>query len=218
MRYSILTKLVNLFYPSRCMFCRRPFDDRAGLMICPKCLSFYEYDTSSAVILPKARGAVHYALNYRDDIREAILRFKFGSIPQYAHGLSHFLLPLAGKFTDIDYISWVPISPLRLVSRTYDQSKLLAQALAAQTQTKAVPTLRKVRHTRKQSTLDANQRHNNIRNAYRAVNPEQICGARILLVDDIVTTGATMAECAKVLYDAGAEYVFMIALAHGSGK
>ena len=218
MRYSILTKLVNLFYPPRCMFCRRNFDDHAGLMICPKCLSFYEYETPSTVLLPDGHGNVHYALNYRDDVRAAILRYKFSGMAQYAHGLAHFMLPFTGKFSEIDYISWVPISPLRYISRTYDQSKLLAQALAKETGLEAIPTLRKIRHTRKQSTLGVDARRKNVINAYHTVHPDRIRGARILLVDDIVTTGATMAECSKVLYEAGAEYVFFIALAHGSGK
>ena len=118
---------------------------------------------------------------------------------------------LAGEY---ELLSWVPLSKKRLRERGYDQARLLAEATAPLLGLPAVPTLEKRRNTAKQSTIGAaEQRRANIAGAYRVPDPERVRGRRILLLDDIVTTGSTFSECAATLREAGAAQVVCAAVA-----
>ena len=160
-------------------------------------------------------GQCAYALDYRGEARSAVLRYKFGGKAQYAKTLARFLIPLAIPADGYDFVAWVPISGLRRLRRTYDQSKLLASEVARQHGLSLERVLKKRRHNRAQSKLSAAQRAENVKGVFAAVNSDMIRGARILLVDDVVTTGSTLAECTRTLYEAGARSVRCIALAHG---
>ena len=92
--------------------------------------------------------------------------------------------------------------------------ELLAEAVGRELGMEPVPMLKKVRHNRPQSGLnDASKRRANVLGAYRAVHPEEIDGKRILLLDDLLTTGATAGEAARVLLTAGAKEVHCAAVA-----
>ena len=111
------------------------------------------------------------------------------------------------------------MAPLRRLSRGYDQVELLADAVAEEMGTVSIRTLRKIRNTPPQSRLkDAARRRANVLGAYISVNPEAIRGKRILLLDDIITSGATASECARVLLTAGAKEVYCAALAAANHK
>ena len=115
---------------------------------------------------------------------------------------------------DYDLISWVPVSRLRKLRRGYDQVELLAKAVGAELGVEPVKCLLKIRHTSPQSRLSGQaQRRANVLGAYRVLEPEQIVGKRILLLDDVITTGATVGECARVLLTAGAREVHCAAVA-----
>ncbi len=94
--------------------------------------------------------------------------------------------------------------PQAPASAGYDQARLLAESACRLWETKPLPLLRKTVHNPAQSGLkEAAARRANVLGVYEAVDPERISGHRILLVDDICTTGATLAECARVLREAG---------------
>ena len=78
--------------------------------------------------------------------------------------------------------------------------------------------MRKCRETRQQAGLEAAARRANVLGAYKAIRDTDIAGRRILLIDDVLTTGATLAECARALLMAGAETVLCATLAHSTGK
>ena len=113
-----------------------------------------------------------------------------------------------------DLICWAPVSKKRRRKRGYDQGELLAREAAKQLGRECVPLLKKVRDTPAQSGLkDPSARRANVMGAYQAVEPALVVGKRILLVDDVVTTGETLSECASTLLMAGAEEVFCVTLA-----
>ena len=115
---------------------------------------------------------------------------------------------------DCDIITWVPLSRKRKRSRGYDQAKLIADAFARRTRIPCRGLLKKIKNTAPQSGTDSREaRRMNIADAYMPICPEEISGRRILLMDDIVTTGATLSECAKVLTRAGAKDVRALTLA-----
>ena len=108
----------------------------------------------------------------------------------------------------------MPLSRARRWKRGYDQAELLARELARRCGIPCERLLRKRRNNPAQSGMRSDEaRRRNVKGKYRAVSPEAIRGKRIMLVDDIVTTGATLSECAGVLKAAGAKAVCAVTVA-----
>lgn len=153
---------------------------------------------------------------YKDEVGESIRRFKFRNAPQYAAAYGRYLSKRIFEEyrEDYDLLTWVPVSTLRRLSRGYDQSRLLAEAVAGELCREATPLLKKIRNNPPQSSIfGAAQRRANVQGVYKVTNAQQIRGKRILLIDDVITTGATVSESARILLTAGAKEVYCIALA-----
>lgn len=209
--------MLSLLFPPKCALCRKLLS-RQESDLCHDCRkNAPEFRrTKSNIPFIAQWTAVWY---YKDDVRKSIHRFKFGNARRYAGVYARLLaVKLQQSLTqDYDILTWVPVSGLRKLKRGYDQSQLLAGALGQELGSPAVRTLKKVRHTPPQSGFrKAEQRRANVLNAYTVLCREQITGKRILLVDDVVTTGATASECARVLMTAGAKEVIFAAVAAAS--
>ena len=150
---------------------------------------------------------------YEGVVAESLRRFKFSGQSQYAASFGRMLAPLL-RTAPFEVLSWVPVSAKRRRSRGYDQTELLAHAVAKELELPCTQTLQKIRHNPAQSSQrDAAARRANVLGAYRAVSPERFAGRSVLLIDDILTTGATLSECSRVLLTAGASSVVCAALA-----
>jgi ComF family protein len=160
-----------------------------------------------------ARAAVLYG----DLVREAIHAFKFGGRRGLATPLGDLLAGLglsALPGAVPDALVPVPLHPRRARERGYDQALLLARRLeracgvpvVADALLRAVPT-------QPQTDLDASARSRNVRDAFAVSRPERITGRHVVLVDDVLTTGATAGECARTLYGAGATAVGVLTVA-----
>ena len=162
-----------------------------------------------------ASGDCYAPLFNEGDVRASLLRYKFQGQSVYAEVYGVFLSKCIDENEiSCDSITWVPLSRRRLHRRGYDQARLLAEQIASRYGNPCVPLLKKVRDNPAQSrTGDAAKRKANVAGVYAAINEEQIKGKRILLVDDIVTTGATLREAVKMLEAAGAGKIICIALA-----
>ena len=154
---------------------------------------------------------------YQDQVRASFHRYKFKGVRGYSRTYGRLVAQcvqdhLAGRY---DLITWVPLSRARLRQRGYDQAMLLASAAALALDDVAAETLCKVRDTEAQSGLGKNDasRRANVLSAYQVTDPALVEGRRVLLIDDIVTTGSTLSECARVLRTAGATDVVCAALA-----
>lgn len=206
--------MLRLIYPSKCVLCRRILT-KNEVNLCRNCnTSQPEFNRAKRNIPFIAQWAALWY--YKDKVRSSILRFKFYGFRSYGIYYANLMAAkLERSLTDqYDILSWVPVSTLRSMRRGYDQGAVLAKNLGKRLGTPAVRTLRKIRHTPPQSgILDTAQRKANVLNAYRVTHPELIRGKRILLVDDVITTGATASECAKTLMLAGAEKVIFAAVA-----
>ena len=153
---------------------------------------------------------------YMDKVRPSIHRFKFHGARTYAQPYAKLLATKldAPYFRQFDILTWVPVSRRRKFHRGYDQAALIARALGDEMGTPAQQTLRKIRHTPPQSGIrEPAKRRANVLGAFQAQDPRQIAGKRILLIDDVITTGATASECARVLLTAGAKEVIFAAVA-----
>lgn len=169
---------------------------------------------SEAVYTPPTGTPCLCAAWYEGKLRDSVLRFKFRGRQEYAKAYGHQLADQLrqGAQTDWDCITWVPVSSARLRTRGYDQAQLLAQETAAALGTTAVPLLEKSRDTPPQSSLHGiPARQTNVRNAYTVPHPASVTDRHILLIDDIITTGATLSEAAQALQTAGARQVTLAA-------
>lgn len=212
---SFFGTLLDLLYPPRCAFCHRllQHDNRD---VCRSCLRTLPYtgDRAEREKIPQIDRCLS-PLYYEKDVRASVLRYKFGHLTLYAGIYADFMLQCLGKAAlDFDCVCFVPVSRRRRRSRGFDQAELLAQELAARLNLPCVAALRKIRHNRAQSsTKSAAERRDNVKGAYRCVADERVKGRRILLVDDVVTTGSTLGECAAMLRAAGAASVCAVTLA-----
>ncbi len=207
--------LLDLVFPPKCVFCSRPIAGGSA-QICEKCFAALPRTGSMCRVSGDFFTVCVAPLYYRDSVRDSLLRFKFSGRRTYAEAYASLMFDcvqseFGGGF---DILSWVPVSRRRLRRRGYDQARLIAEALAGLLSRETVPVLSKVRDAAPQSGMgSAEKRRANISGAYAVPSPELVEGKRILLVDDIITTGATMSECAKTLLLAGADQVMGAAVA-----
>lgn len=201
---GLIRYVLDLLYPPRCMLCSR-FVESSDETVCRRCVDVLpEYDGALRSVPYFEKTVAPFF--YEEPIRGAVLRFKFYGMRTYAGQFATWMAvwvrdKLEGKY---DLISWVPCSRRRRWSRGFDQAELLAKALAEELGVEAVATLKKIKHNPKQSQIgSADRRRANVLGVYRAINPKLWIGKRILLVDDVLTTGATLSECGKVLRMAG---------------
>jgi ComF family protein len=156
-------------------------------------------------------------LRYGDLAREAIHAFKFGGRRTLADPLGDLLAGLGlsalpGAAPDV--LVPVPLHPCRARERGYNQALLLARRLErAWGVPVAVDALRRAVATQPQADLDAAARRRNVRDAFAVHSPELVAGRHVLLVDDVLTTGATAGECAMSLRRAGAATVGVLTVA-----
>lgn len=206
--------LFRLLFPPKCILCRSLLT-KAETDFCADCRQNAPECEKSNLRFSFLAGwtAVWY---YKDKVRGSILRYKFGGKRHYAPAYGRRLAMKLQKegMDTFDILTFVPIAPLRKLTRGYDQVELLANAVGAELGIAPCRTLRKIRNTPPQSGIkDPARRRANVLGAYVAVAPQSVRGKKILLLDDIITTGATASECARVLLTAGAKEVYCAALA-----
>ncbi len=209
--------ILDLLFPPKCVLCGRVLEDgeqdlcrncRTDSPECPKNkLKFTFLDSWTAIWY------------YKGYIRESLRRFKFRRMRHYARSYGRLLaMKLLREYPEgFDVLTWVPVSPVRRFTRGYDQGQLLAEAVGEQLGMRPVAALKKVHHNRPQSGISGQaKRRANVLGVYRITDPQLVAGKRVLLLDDIITTGSTAGECARVLLTAGAEEVHCgcVAAAH----
>lgn len=209
--------LVNLLFPPKCPFCGKVLDEPGLCAGCRKDLPWTEGDEG---IFPLSDGVRCAApLFYEEAVQTGILRFKFHGAAGAAEPLGGLLAQCAAeRFAGaFDTVTWTPVSRKRLRRRGYDQARLLAESACRRWNTKPAALLRKTADNPAQSGLaGAAARRANVLGLYEA--DPAAAGRRILLMDDIVTTGATLSECARTLLAAGAAEVMCVTLARTRKK
>ncbi len=222
----------NFLFPPRCIFCKRLLRLCTQVGVCnhcmehlPFCLSYHHCQTCGRPIPEEEvfcnrcgkgyRNSYHKlcaAYLYESAVKGALLRFKQERFQSYAPTLA-FHMAMVLKTTlpnlDIDFIVAVPPRKTRLRKDAYDQATTLARALAQQMKLPLLPgVLRQIEDRQKQSSLSYEERWINVAGNYAVVKQRAIEGKRLLLVDDICTTGATLQECSKMLKQSGAQAVW----------
>ena len=211
---KLIYKIIQWLFPPKCVLCRNLLE-KEQTDLCRHCRIHAPVAPSTHKKIPHLDRwtAVWY---YEDTVRSSIIRFKFHNARSYALAYGRFLSMklMEEEMTDFDILTWVPVSPLRRLKRGYDQVELLAQAVGQELDTEPMPLLRKIRNAPPQSGISGDAaRRANVLGAYRVTDPDALRDKRILLLDDVITTGATASECARVLLTAGAKSVNCAAVA-----
>ncbi|MDO5546221.1 MAG: ComF family protein [Eubacteriales bacterium] len=206
--------LMELLFPPKCVLCRQILKN-GEIDLCADCrINAPEYPNGKIKLqFLDSFAAVWY---YEGNVRASLLRYKFHNAQVYSVSYGRILaMKLLREYPDgFDVLTWVPVSRLRKLRRGYDQVELLARAVGNELGMNPVPTLKKIRNNRPQSRLKgAEARKANVLGAYRILENTDVKGKRVALLDDILTTGATAGECARILLSAGAKEVHCAAVA-----
>lgn len=229
---NFIDTLFELVYPNRCIICREVIEFHTDKWLCPECRDKLEPISSAKCkicgvplnvndICMSCRDRKNYfkraycVYEYEEDVRTAIHHIKFHACPQnlgyFASVAAEFALE--NGFEGADLIVPVPMFPSDKRKRGYNQSEVFAYELEKQGLGKRLNILKKIRKTRHQHDLTHDQRLKNLKKAFEVTEPEKIKGKKILLVDDIFTTGTTANECSKVLMKVGAASVEVLCIA-----
>jgi len=200
-----LSALQPLLAEHFCAACRTPFQNRFPLDElgrCPLCrLGLRGYDAAYSF------GA------YEGVLRELIHLFKYGRMRSLARPLGDYLASAIPLDQGFDVIVPVPLHWRRRLARGFNQAALLAGAVARRYAVPVAPAVKRRRSTGNQAGLSNAARRANVAGAFAVRRPQQVRGRRVLLVDDVLTTGATASACAGALKRAGAAYVAVLTLA-----
>jgi competence protein ComFC len=218
---------VDLIYPPACIHCGKEGErwcqvcqgliERVGKRVCRKCgkrLQKGNFCLECRLHPPSYIALRSYGL-YQDPLRKAILRAKYHRDLALGEILAGLLYQLVSEQDwDVDQVIPVPISPAKLAERGYNQVDLFARPLAWRL---GLPyqdrVLSRIHEDTSQVRLTAASRRVNVAHAFQAEWPDPLRGKRVLLVDDVATTGSTTEVCSRALLDAGAEQVFVATLA-----
>lgn len=212
---KLIDAFLTFLFPPKCVLCRSLLS-RDETDLCRTCRTeLAEFSSGRKLTFVKEWTVLWH---YDGHVRSSLLRYKFSNARSYSEFYGRMIaMRLLREDISFDILTWVPISAQRRWKRGYDQVQLIAEAVGRELNTKPCRTLKKIRNNPAQSTITGQaQRKANVMGVYKAVSPETIAGKRVLLLDDIVTTGSTVSECARVLLTAGAKEVICAAVAASS--
>ncbi|PYL34216.1 MAG: amidophosphoribosyltransferase [Verrucomicrobia bacterium] len=226
-KFELLEAAVSLLYPPVCTLCGGK--TRAGEYLCERCEAKatpivapfcqqcsepFEGAIATAFTCANCAHRTIYfdaavaAYRGRGIVRQIIHDFKYGRQIHLRHLVARWLYAafdderLRGR--EFDMIVPVPLHPARQRERGFNQANLLAELLTAQISIPSKPVLKRVRYTTTQTALDRAERMENLHNAFRLRRNANVRGLRVLLIDDVLTTGSTLSECARILKRSGA--------------
>ncbi len=225
-KFEGLGAIASLLYPPACTICSGMVAPgeylceecgakaiRIAPPFCAKCSEPFEGAiTSTFTCANCAHRTIHFdaavaAYRGRGIVRRIIHDFKYGRQIHLRHLVGRWLCAalddprLRGRRFDV--IIPVPLHPTRKRERGFNQASLLAELLSAHISIQSRPLLERIRYTTTQTALDRAERMENLHNAFRLRKNMNVRGLRVLLIDDVLTTGSTLSECARVLKDAG---------------
>ncbi len=191
--------LLQILYPKQCLICGKLEQDT----ICSKCYKNLKIEGKIDVYNNKSFNEHLYLFKYEGKVRNMIIDYKFNDKAYLADLFTKTILKnekICRKIKKYDIIIPVPIHKKRKSERGYNQSELIVRNLAKNLKTELVTDLLiKQKNTLPQSSLSKKQREENVKQVYKLQNKQKIENKKIILLDDIYTTGATAEECSKLL-------------------
>lgn len=207
MDYFFKRKIINLFFPNRCPICNGLIN--ANDRFCPECTdSLKTYDGDFHI---DGVSAFCACFEYDKNIKPSVFLLKNGICGNSAHAFGMYLaekLEKSGISQKTDIIIPVPMSADSLKKRGYNQSELISQVVGTVLGLPVRCVVKKVKSTRQQKTLGATDRKSNLKNAFEVSESEAVTGKNVLIIDDICTTGSTLAEISALLAGHNANEIF----------
>jgi competence protein ComFC len=228
---DVLGGLASLLYPPSCTVCSAPVEigeylcdqceakvTRIAPPFCAKCSE--PFDGAITTIFECANCAhriLHFeaavsAYRARGIVRHVILSFKYGKQIHLRHLVARWLIAALDderiRDRQFDVIVPVPLHPARQRERGFNQAAVLAQPVSRRIAVPLRPVLERVRYTTTQTAFDRAERMQNLRDAFRLRKNTNVRRLRVVLIDDVLTTGSTLSECARLLKQAGARSVY----------
>lgn len=237
---SAFHALFSLFFPDDCRVCGRPLQDVTRIPLCRECLlppepfraeyfcascrtpflNAFPLDSQGRCALCRQglRGfdAAYCFGSYEGLLREWIHLYKYGRVKTMRRPLGELLAAALPRDERFDAVVPVPLHWRRRWRRGFNQSELLARAIARSRGVPVIAALRRVRHTATQTGLSNTSRRRNVAGAFQVRLP--VAGKRILLIDDVMTTGSTVAACAGALRRAGALRIVVLTVARADRR
>lgn len=212
---SITQSFLNFIFPPPCVHCRRE-----GAWLCPRAIELLQAEQAMAdpiTVVGIDRMVIRGS--YDNAILGAIIRqikyHYWTALSEVFDGVLSPCIPLLGSLPSETIIIPVPLHTRRQKERGFNQAVLIARSLSRLTDYPVQAILQRTRYTKPQAKLGESERHRNIDGAF-VVRPTlemtPLCG---ILVDDVLTTGSTLSECASVLRQAGVKHIIAVALAKG---
>lgn len=213
---SLRSVLLDLFLPQKCPFCQRFIpDDQLLCEDCEEQLSYTSEEDQNWIM--KQSIPCMAPLWYQNSVIVGIKRYKFLGNRHYCNCFGEIIAEMLTQeqADQFDLISWVPLHRERFRERGYNQAELLGRVVAEEFDRPAEDLLWKWKKNSEQANLDDDDaRSKNVEGVYRLLDEDfSLENLKILLVDDVITTGSTMESCVKVLKNAGAREVVCLGLA-----
>ena len=227
----MLGALVSLFYPPLCTICATSVGSKDYLcaechskvtrIVAPFCATCSEPFSGAITEIFSCANCAHRKLYFesavaafrsRGIVRRIVHDFKYGDQFHLRHLVGEWLNAalederLRGR--SFDLVVPVPLHPARKRERGFNQAEVLADMVSRQRHIPMKTVLERTRHTTTQTAFDRAERMENLRNAFRLRKKMDVRQLRVLLIDDVLTTGATVSECARILKKAGASVVY----------
>lgn len=221
---GVLDGVLELLYPSNiyCCCCGDTIDPDMPYSLCSRCVRAITWTTEDLRADTHLFAAGYSCARYESRTKEILKRFKYGNKPWLAKPLGELMLErIAGSAGKPDLVTAVPMYRAKERRRGYNQAALLAREVACGLDVPFEPyLLHRTRNTDAMSLLSAEERRFNLRSAFRVNEAmrEMLPDKRILLIDDIMTTGTTADECCAALLSAGAAEVRLLVFAAGEGN
>lgn len=213
---SLKEQLFAWVFPNRCLICNTTV--KGTKAVCEDCGKSKTASETTYISVTSRGKKDHYlpchtAAPYSGGLMTSMRRFKFGGKTSYAKKFAELMEECNLDFFQFDVITYVPMAKEKERKRGYNQSKLLAKVIAAAHNIECESLLKRINSGENQKNISSRKRRAaNVRGAFTACG--SVKGRRILLVDDIITTGSTLSECAKSLYNSGAAEVCCICALH----
>jgi competence protein ComFC len=230
--------LVGIVFPLNCCICKKHLGNRSREPLCPECLksieknlppfcakcgvNLKETEIASGVCLACRKKNYHFkrawsATLYKGAMEELVHLFKYRNKSQLARPLSRLMIDFMQHYNlalkGFDMLAAVPLHTCKLREREYNQAQLLAEHISLAFRIPlSAGNLRRLRPTRPQSSINRQSRFDNVADAFTLKNPQEFKDKRVLLIDDLLTTGATCSEVARVLNAAQASSVYVLTL------
>jgi competence protein ComFC len=219
----MLEYILNLVFPVKCVCCGSIMNYKCDIHICGKCLSDISFFRDDYILIDDIDNLyfdkITSACKYSGILRKSILKYKFGGKPSYYKSLARLVfakISSLNDYTEAEGFISIPMYRRKKLKRGYNQAELLSKELAVLA---GLPDysgcIIRSKKTTTQSLLNREEREKNVRDAFKVISPDRIMDKIIILVDDVLTTGSTLNECAKELKKAGVLNIYCAVVATG---